>query len=191
MPKRTSHYVCNECGHEEPKWLGQCPSCGAWNTLTEVANKKVGTKSGAGSPGRRGAGGGGRSGGDSASSAVKLRTIEAKDGVRRGTGIGELDRVLGGGAMAGATVLIGGEPGIGKSTLMLQAAAELSRSSRVVYISGEESAQQIRLRAERLGASETELELLCETNLQLILDHLSSQRPEVIVVDSIQTIFSD
>ncbi|MFP4536492.1 MAG: DNA repair protein RadA [Spirochaetaceae bacterium] len=187
MPKRTSHYVCNECGHEEPKWLGQCPSCGAWNTLTEVANTKVGTKGGAGSPGMRGAGGGA----ESASSAVKLRTIEAKDGVRRGTGIGELDRVLGGGAMAGATVLIGGEPGIGKSTLMLQAAAELSRSSRVVYISGEESAQQIRLRAERLGASETELELLCETNLQLILDHLSSQRPEVIVVDSIQTIFSD
>lgn len=191
MPKRTTYYVCNECGHEEPKWLGQCPSCGAWNTLTEVANKKVGTKGGVGSPGRRGAGGGGRSGGDSASSAVKLRTIEAKDGVRRKTGIGELDRVLGGGAMAGATVLIGGEPGIGKSTLMLQAAAELSRSSKVVYISGEESAQQIRLRAERLGASETELELLCETNLQLILNHLSSERPEVIVVDSIQTIFSD
>jgi DNA repair protein RadA/Sms len=191
MPKRTTYYVCNECGHEEPKWLGQCPSCGAWNTLTEVANKKVGTKGGAGSPGGRGAGGGSRSGGDTASGAMKLRSVEAKDGVRRKTGIGELDRVLGGGAMAGATVLIGGEPGIGKSTLMLQAAAELSRSSKVVYISGEESAQQIRLRAERLGASETELELLCETNLQLILNHLSSQRPEVIVVDSIQTIFSD
>ena len=190
MAKRATYYVCNECGHEEPKWLGQCPSCGAWNALVEVANRGAVSKggSGRGATGRSREAGSGRGG---APEAVKLRSVEATSNVRRQTGIGELDRVLGGGAMAGATVLIGGEPGIGKSTLMLQAAAALSRSSRVVYISGEESAQQIRLRADRLGASETDLELLCETNLNQIISHLSSRRPEVIIVDSIQTIFSD
>ena len=195
MPKRDTYYVCNECGHEEPKWLGQCPACGSWNSLEEVANRR-GAGSKKGSLGRGGASAAGGTRGAlgaaaPAAGAIKMRSLEAKEGIRRETGIGELDRVLGGGAMAGATVLIGGEPGIGKSTLMLQAAAELSRRAKVLYISGEESAPQIRLRAERLGAADTDLELLCETNLNLILNHLSSDRPEVIIIDSIQTIFSD
>ncbi|MFP4330664.1 MAG: DNA repair protein RadA [Spirochaetaceae bacterium] len=190
MSKRDTYYLCNECGHQEPKWLGQCPGCGAWNSLVEVANRAArGGSAGRGAGGSSGAGAAGGRGAHPG--AVALREVTASPGIRRTTGIGELDRVLGGGAMAGATVLFGGEPGIGKSTLMLQAAASLSREAVVLYISGEESAQQIRLRSERLGAAASRIELLCETNLNLILNHLARRKPEVIVIDSVQTMFSE
>ncbi len=179
MPRRTSFHICTACGHRETKWLGQCPACGEWNTLEE--RQETGS---AAAPGRSGRGG-------VAPRSRVLQEIDPEQGTRIRTGMGELDRALGGGLMPGSTVLIGGEPGIGKSTLMLQAAAAVAgENGPVLYVSGEESAPQIRQRADRLGCSNQPLHLLCSANLTTVLTEMQRLRPRLVVVDSIQTIIA-
>jgi DNA repair protein RadA/Sms len=176
MAKAKSAYACSECGGESPKWQGQCPHCGAWNTLVEgVAD---------GAPARY-------QGVAPASRVARLSEVDAGEQPRRPTGVAELDRVLGGGLVAGAVVLIGGDPGIGKSTLLLQALAALGSGSRVLYVSGEESARQVALRARRLGVDAGAVELLAEIQLERVLAELQSRAPEVAVIDSIQTLYSE
>jgi DNA repair protein RadA/Sms len=175
-------YVCQSCGSQHRKWLGQCPDCGEWNTLVEerfrAAPKPV---NGALSQSRF-----------RLSSPVPYGDIESQHDLRTSSGIDELDRVLGGGIVAGSLVLIGGAPGIGKSTLVLQAADQVSRTGcKVLYVSGEESERQIKMRGERLGVGPDNLFLLPETNLQAILAEIEKLSPGLIIVDSIQTIYSD
>ena len=170
QPKTS--FACSSCGHREPKWLGRCPSCGAWNSFTEEAPPKPVRPAGA------------------PAAPIPLASIENTAGLRMDSGIAELNRVLGGGLMRGATVLVGGEPGIGKSTLMLQAAARLVSPGRVLYVSGEESPGQIRMRAERLGAVSDRIEVLAETELGAVLKALDAVKPVLVLVDSIQTLFS-
>ncbi|GHT93180.1 DNA repair protein RadA [Betaproteobacteria bacterium] len=172
-------YLCNECGAGSPKWQGQCPGCGAWNTLVEsVAEspRAAGSRFQSLAP---------------VAKLQKLAEIEAKEAERIPTGIAEFDRPLGGGLVAGGVVLIGGDPGIGKSTLLLQALAGLSETQSALYISGEESGEQVVLRARRLGIAAGRLQLLAEINLEKILAILQSERPQVVVVDSIQTLWSE
>ncbi|MDR2186940.1 MAG: DNA repair protein RadA [Azonexus sp.] len=177
MAKPKSIYSCRECGAASPKWQGQCPGCGAWNTLIEaVAEKPSAHRFAALAPGAR---------------LQALSDIEAREFERIITGVGEFDRALGGGLVAGGVVLIGGDPGIGKSTLLLQALAKLSAAHKVLYVSGEESGQQVALRARRLGLATAKLPLLSEINLERILAVLEAERPEVAVIDSIQTLWSD
>lgn len=177
MAKAKSIYTCTECGATNPKWQGQCPGCGEWNTLVEtVAEKTTGHRF------------------QSLAPAAKLQTladIEAREAERMPTGIPEFDRALGGGLVAGGVVLIGGDPGIGKSTLLLQALAALSASQKVLYVSGEESGEQVALRARRLALETGRLHLLAEINLEKILAALGAERPQVAVIDSIQTLWSD
>ena len=177
MAKVRSLYSCGECGATSPKWQGQCPGCGAWNTLLEsVAEKPSDHRFASLAPGAR---------------LQTLADIEAREIDRLATGIGEFDRALGGGLVAGGVVLIGGDPGIGKSTLLLQALARLSAARKALYVSGEESAEQVALRARRLGLDTRQLPLLAEINLERILAVLQAERPEVAVIDSIQTLWSD
>ena len=177
MAKAKSIYSCSECGATSPKWQGQCPGCGQWNTLLEsVAEKATGHRFESLAPATR---------------LQNLADIEAREVERLATGIGEFDRALGGGLVAGGVVLIGGDPGIGKSTLLLQALAHLSAKHKVLYISGEESGEQVALRARRLGLDTRRLQLLAEINLERILATLQAERPEVAVIDSIQTLWSD
>lgn len=173
--RARSKYVCGECGHEEPKWLGRCPQCGAWNSFTEEAPKVA----------HSARGGANRT----APAAVALGEIPVETDARVSTGMAELDRVLGGGIAPGTSILIGGEPGIGKSTLMLQMAAQVSRRS-VLYISGEEAAAQIARRADRLGVSNPELQILTDHRLDAVLASIDAERPKVVIVDSLQTIAS-
>jgi DNA repair protein RadA/Sms len=179
-PPRTS-FVCQECGAQSPKWMGRCADCGAWNTLVE---ERVGEAGERPPPGRtattcRAANGGG---------ATLYADIAATAAVRLPSGIDELDRVLGGGIVPGSMVLLGGEPGIGKSTLLLQAAANVARTiGPVLYSSGEESEHQVKSRGERLGVGRAPLYLLAETCLERILDEARRLRPALLVVDSIQT----
>ncbi|MCB6203974.1 DNA repair protein RadA [Extibacter muris] len=173
---KKSIFFCQNCGHEESKWLGQCPACREWNTFVEekVASVKQ-------------------------SSARQLKEAEVvalsgvstdeKDRIR--TGIDELDRVLGGGIVPGSLVLVGGDPGIGKSTLLLQVCQRLSQEKEILYISGEESLAQIKLRANRMGTFKDNLLLLCETNLELIRSVIEKRRPQLVVIDSIQTMYSE
>ncbi|MDR2661380.1 MAG: AAA family ATPase, partial [Treponema sp.] len=158
-------FKCTSCGHEEPKWLGRCPECGEWNTFTETA---------AAPPGRASAGG--RSG---EAGHFPLSSVDPREGKRTGSGIDELDRVLGGGIMKRSAVLLGGEPGIGKSTLLLQTAAAALTQGRILYISGEESAGQVRMRADRLGLSAPldRIEICCTGRLEDILPILDKVRP--------------
>ncbi|MFP4151965.1 MAG: DNA repair protein RadA [Alkalispirochaeta sp.] len=183
MAKRKRVFQCTACGHQEPKWLGQCPACDEWNTLVE-RELRVGSGGGLdrGAPASASAGPGG-------TASTLLSAISATHSSRVSTGIAELDRALGGGLVLGTTILIGGEPGIGKSTLMLQMAASV-RAARVLYVSGEENAPQIRRRAERLGVDSAELSLLCTTDADLILNELETLGPQVVVIDSIQTVVS-
>lgn len=177
MAKAKSIYSCSECGATSPKWQGQCPGCGQWNTLLEsVAEKASGHRFESLAPATR---------------LQNLADIEAREVERIATGIGEFDRALGGGLVAGGVVLIGGDPGIGKSTLLLQALAHLSAAHKVLYVSGEESGEQVALRARRLGLDTGKLQLLAEINLERILATLQAERPEVAVIDSIQTLWSD
>jgi len=179
MAKAKTIYSCTECGASSPKWQGQCPGCGVWNTLVEsVAEAET--------PGaKRFAALGGTA------RLQNLSEIEAREADRLPTGIPEFDRALGGGLVAGGVVLIGGDPGIGKSTLLLQALAELSAGNAVLYVSGEESGQQVAMRARRLSLDTDRLELLAEINLEKILAVLQSEKPQVAVIDSIQTLWSD
>jgi DNA repair protein RadA/Sms len=179
VAKEKSIYVCRECGGNTPKWLGQCPHCKAWNTLDEtVAEPAAGTKHRFQSLAR-------------ALPVTTLSAIEASDVDRAPTGIDELDRVLGGGLVAGGVVLIGGDPGIGKSTLLLQALDSLSRQAKALYVTGEESGAQVALRARRLGLGDSGVRVLAEIQLEKIQAAIEAEQPAVCVVDSIQTVYSD
>ena len=171
-------YACGECGATAPKWQGQCPGCGAWNTLVETRPEPAAT-------GNRFAALAG------ASRLQSLAEVEAREEDRLPTGIAEFDRALGGGLVAGGVILIGGDPGIGKSTLLLQALTALAETQPVLYVSGEESAQQVALRAKRLALDTRRLQLLAEINLEQIVATLQAERPKVAVIDSIQTLWSE
>lgn len=174
---KTSIFFCKECGNETSKWSGQCPACKAWNTLVEEPVTKMAKTSSAMGMFRE---------------PVKLEEIVLENESRMETGFGELDRVLGGGIVPGSLVLVGGDPGIGKSTLLLQVCRNLAiGQKKVLYISGEESLGQIKMRAERIGKVEGELKFLCETNLGLIDRVIESEKPDVVVIDSIQTMVNE
>jgi DNA repair protein RadA/Sms len=176
-------FVCQECGAQSPKWQGRCVDCGAWNSYVE---ERVGESTNATAQGHRYA-----LPGSNAQGAQRYSEIEASKADRIPTGIGEFDRVLGGGIVPGSLVLLGGEPGIGKSTLLLQAAANFARNvGTVLYASGEESEHQIKSRGERLGVGDAPLYLLAETCIESILEEIGRIRPQLLVVDSIQTVFS-
>jgi DNA repair protein RadA/Sms len=168
-------FECTGCGHQEPKWLGRCPSCGKWNSFAELAPAAL--------PGRGAAENG-------KGLAIPLSSIETREGMRLDTGISEVNRVLGGGLMRGSSVLMGGEPGIGKSTLMLQLAASLQVRGRVLYVSGEESPGQLRMRADRIAVSSERIEVVSETELTSIMQVLEQVKPVLIIVDSIQTLYT-
>jgi DNA repair protein RadA/Sms len=183
MARSATVYACTECGHESPKWHGRCPGCGQWNTIAEEARV-------APAAGGRGAGaaGGGRAGAR-ALRPVRLGEVETPKVDRLSTGIGELDRVLGGGLVPGSLVLIGGSPGIGKSTLTTGALGNLAAAGRkVLYVSGEESAAQVKLRAERLGSGALGVPIVAETNLEAVLATLEAERPDACVIDSVQVL---
>ena len=170
-------YFCQECGNESPKWLGQCPVCGAWNSFVEEVVEKTSSKAQREKRDVR---------------PTHLSEIISSDEKRISSGMPELDRVLGGGIVQGSMVLVGGDPGIGKSTLLLQVCRNLcSRKVDVLYVSGEESLQQIKIRADRMGTFDDQLSLLCETNLDIIRSVLDRSRPRVLVIDSIQTMYSE
>jgi DNA repair protein RadA/Sms len=177
MAKAKNIYTCTECGGQASKWQGQCPHCMAWNTLVETIAESA-------PPNRYNALA-------TASKLQRLSDVEAAEVPRQSTGIAEFDRVLGGGMVDGAVTLIGGDPGIGKSTLLLQALCHMSVKRNVVYVSGEESAQQIALRAKRLALDASAVQLLAEIQLERILSTLSAQKPDVAVIDSIQTVYSE
>ena len=177
MARAKSVYACTECGGESPKWQGQCPHCGAWNTLVEGL---------ASTPGKRF-----ESVTGTRSSIRPLSSVTATEETRIPTGHGEFDRVLGGGLVPGGVVLLGGDPGIGKSTLLLQACATLGRERKTLYVSGEESVEQIALRAQRLGLPDAPVDLIAEVQLEAIVATLSSVKPEVAIVDSIQTMYTE
>ena len=179
MAKAKSLFYCTECGNESLKWQGRCSACGAWNTIVEQPAAEAKKKSSAPPP----RGGGLRR-------PRPIAEVEAVDELRFNTGMSELDRVLGGGAVKGSLVLVGGAPGIGKSTLMLQICDNLCRFANVLYVSGEESERQIKLRAQRLGVRDEGLYLFSETNLDDIVAAVQEQKPDVLIVDSIQTIYN-
>lgn len=179
--KPSTVFFCSECGNESSKWMGQCPACKSWNTLVEEPVSR--TAKGVAKSGSV------RLSGLEPTSISKVVMDESK---RVATGIGELDRVLGGGIVPGSLVLVGGDPGIGKSTLLLQVCKGLSDSNhKVLYISGEESLKQIRMRADRIGSFNDNLTLLCETDLGLIEDTIRQHKPEMVIIDSIQTMYSE
>ncbi len=180
MAKTKTVYNCTECGGQSLKWQGQCPHCNAWNSMVEGVAEPAAGKGGV----HRFASLAG------ASPVVELGEVEARDFPRLPTLIAEFDRVLGGGLVEGGVVLIGGDPGIGKSTLLLQAAARLSEQEVVLYVTGEESAQQVALRARRLGVNASKVRLLAEIELEKIQGALAAQKPRVVVIDSIQTLYS-
>lgn len=182
MKVKTVFY-CTQCGNETPKWQGQCSACGAWNTIVEQPSAPKGKKAAASM----------RMAGISGISLRKPQLVSEMtidEEIRFGTGLDELDRVLGGGAVKGSLVLIGGAPGIGKSTLMLQICDQLCRFAKVLYVSGEESERQLRLRAERLGVGEMGLYLFAENNLEEILSAVEETQPDILIVDSIQTMYN-
>jgi len=181
MAKAKSVFFCQQCGFESTKWMGQCPNCKEWNTFTEepvlISSSGKGTNKGIS---------------NANAVPVSLSEITGSDEKRISTEISELDRVLGGGIVSGSLVLVGGDPGIGKSTLLLQVCKNISdKGTDVLYISGEESLTQIKLRAERIGSFTDKLKLLCETNLNIIEDVLNKSHPKMVVIDSIQTMSSD
>lgn len=174
MAKAKTFYQCQSCGYASAKWLGKCPDCGEWNTLVE---EKKETRQARGQSGK--------------SEPQPLNTIVSGKEKRATTGINEFDRVLGGGVVAGSVILIGGDPGIGKSTILMQAVAGLSKKESVLYVSGEESPEQIKLRAERLAINSEEIILLAETSIENIIDTAVKLNPGFIVVDSIQTMYTE
>ena len=176
--KKKTVFVCQECGYDAPKWMGKGPGCGAWNTLVEEAAAP------------ESAGDGLRLGLSDGARPVAVGEVAVEDMPRFLTGSGELDRVLGGGVIPGSMVLIVGDPGVGKSSLTLRVAAEIARGGkRVLYVTGEESTRQVRMRADRLGAVADDLFVVSETNLERIASHVETLLPALLVIDSIQTIF--
>ena len=177
---KTSAFFCQDCGYESSKWMGQCPGCKEWNTFVEeLVDRKSLSTSGKLKPATE-------------AKPVPLSAITAKDEERTSTSIKELDRVLGGGIVSGSLVLVGGDPGIGKSTLLLQVCRNLSNQNlSVLYVSGEESLHQIKIRAERIGTFTDSLELLCETNLDTIRSVIERKKPQIVIIDSIQTMYNE
>ena len=175
MAKVKSVYICSECGYESPKWYGKCPSCGEWNTMNEEIRESVKAAPKA-----------------AASSAsyippVQVIEISTTDEVRYRTGLNELDRVLGGGIVKGSLVLLGGDPGIGKSTILLQICEHLGEELKILYVSGEESKRQLKLRADRLGVNSDNLYILTQTDVELICETIRQDKPNIVMIDSIQT----
>ncbi len=180
--KMTSIFFCQSCGYESSKWMGQCPGCREWNTMVEEQVNKADIKSSGGATRHRG----------SQPVPSILSEIQIQEEEKLQTGIGELDRVLGGGIVAGSLVLVGGDPGIGKSTLLLQVCQKLAqKEKKILYISGEESLVQIKMRADRLGEFSEQMLLLCETNLDEITDVIRTNKPQVVIIDSIQTMYNE
>ena len=180
LKNKKTVYFCQECGYESAKWMGQCPGCKAWNTFVEetVSAKKNPS--------------GNLKASEKRQDPVILKDISLSEDERQTTQIGELDRVLGGGIVPGSLVLVGGDPGIGKSTLLLQVCRNLAENQvAVLYISGEESLRQIKLRANRIGDFNDKMQLLCETNLEVIREVIERKKPDVVVIDSIQTMFHE
>ena len=175
--KSKSVFICKQCGNETPRWQGQCPACGAWNSIIEFEDKKA--------PAARAAG---RSG-PARSVPKKLSEVTGEQEIRFSTGMQELDRVLGGGGVRGSLVLVGGAPGIGKSTLLLQICAYLGKTLKILYVSGEESEKQIKMRADRLQVASDDLFILSETNLTEILEAVDAVQPDILIADSIQTLY--
>jgi len=182
MAKSSVMYQCSDCGAQSPKWAGQCNDCGAWNSLIETLSVVPATGKAARFAGYAG---------ETRPLVQMLKDVQPGQETRIPAGMEELDRVLGGGLVAGSVVLIGGDPGIGKSTLLLQALAAFSTRLKVLYVSGEESPEQVSLRSKRLGVSADEVLLLAETSVERILEHARKETPQVIVVDSIQTLYTE
>lgn len=178
--KQKTIFLCSDCGYESPKWYGKCPSCGAWNTLSEYKVKSETATRGVLATDHRGTG---------QNKPTLLSDIDSATESRFQSGIGELDRVLGGGAVHGSFVLVGGEPGIGKSTLLLQMCQEMCRAAKVLYVSGEESLRQIKLRASRLGIRASNLFILAETDMDEIIHETDLLEPDILIIDSIQTVY--
>ena len=180
MAKAKTVFYCTNCGNETPRWQGKCPACGAWNTIEEHIEKPAisGSKAKSAPIGQ-------------SRHPQRLQEIPIDGEIRFSTGMGELDRVLGGGAVAGSLVLVSGAPGIGKSTLLLQICSSLCAGRKVLYVSGEESERQIKLRAERLGVSPETLFILSETRLSDILEAVAETKPDILIVDSIQTLYNE
>ena len=181
MAKNKITYICTECGGQSTKWQGQCPHCFTWNTLVEeVVEGKTNNRF---------------SSLTQSSSIQKLSEVETSEVHKRNTGISEFDRVLGGGFVLGGVILLGGDPGIGKSTILIQALSKItsqpSTPCNVIYVSGEESSQQIAMRAKRLELEVSDISMLSEINLEKIIKNIDKHKPEVVVIDSIQTIYSE
>lgn len=175
--KQKTVFYCTECGNETARWSGQCPACGAWNTLTEAPTRPKNENKAAAAAHR------------ARQTPEKLSDLDAEEEIRFTTGVGELDRVLGGGAVRGSVVLVGGAPGVGKSTLLLQLCGLIGQSERVLYVTGEESRRQLNLRAQRLGVSSGDIYVLAETQVNEILAVTEDIKPTVVIIDSIQTMF--
>ncbi len=181
MAKRDTTFFCQNCGHESAKWMGQCPGCKEWNTFVE--EKSAVSRGGKGNSGQAR---------KLDNAPATLSEVAVSDAERISADIAELDRVLGGGIVPGSLILVGGDPGIGKSTLLLQVCRNLAAAQReILYISGEESLQQIKLRANRIGSFSDNLKLLCETSLEVIADIIRKRMPQAVIIDSIQTMFSE
>ncbi len=178
MAKNKTIFVCSECGYESPKWMGKCPACNQWNTFYE--EKKINSSVSNNTLKRK-----------EISKPVELNKIEGKIENKISTGFGELDRVLGGGLVNGSLILLGGEPGIGKSTLILQLCNKIKTDGKILYISGEESGEQIKLRADRLGVKNENLLFLSETNIENIEEIILTMQPKLVIIDSIQTMYSE
>lgn len=180
MAKSKTIFVCNECGYESAKWLGKCPACGSWNSFFEqkiVESKNSSLKA--------------KPEGNKTNIPQKLNSYEAKETIRTSTGFEELDRVLGGGLVKGSLILLGGEPGIGKSTLILQLCDKVKGKGKVLYVSGEESAEQIKLRADRLEIKNEEILFLGETDIDIVNQNIIDINPKLVIIDSIQTMYSE
>lgn len=179
MAKAKTIFVCNSCGYESAKWLGKCPACNEWNSFYE--EKLVKDKDGAFLSDKK----------TKSSKPTTLNSVEGKEASRISTGVLELDRVLGGGIVKGSLVLLGGEPGIGKSTLILQICDKMKGEGKVLYVSGEESAEQIKIRADRLNIKNEDILFLGETDIDIIAEAIKETNPKLVVIDSIQTMYSD
>ena len=176
MPKIKSVYICSECGYESPKWYGKCPSCGEWNTMNEEIRDTAKASPAAA-----------RTHANAYIPAIHINEIDTTDEIRYQTGSKELDRVMGGGIVKGSLILLGGDPGIGKSTILLQICEHLGRNLKILYVSGEESKRQLKLRADRLGVDSENLYILTQTDVELVCETIRQDKPDIVMIDSIQT----